>query len=107
MYFREYTMKLTPTLQKFYILKEDEMTGVYSQLFDAISMDENDTKKLVRNFMLNHNYYRLSDYWVNDVDDGFTLMLILNCFDDDDIVLTEEEKEIKSKLDLLYDTIIN
>ena len=47
-------------------------------------MDENETKKMVREFMVSHNYYRLSDYWVNDVDDAFTIMMILNCFDDDD-----------------------
>jgi hypothetical protein len=107
MYFRECTNKLKPTLQKFNMLKEGEITKVYSQIFNAISMDENDTKKMIRQFMINHNYYRLSDYWVNDVDDAFTILMILNCFDDDDIELTEEEKEIKCKLELLYDTIIN
>jgi hypothetical protein len=106
MYFRK-TDKLTPTLQKFYMLKDGEITNVYLQIFNALSMNENDTKKLIRNFMINHNYIRLSDYWVNDVDDAFTILMILNCFDDDDIELTEEENIIKTKLELLYDTIIN
>ena len=70
-------------------------------------MDENDTKKMVREFMVSHNYYRLSDYWVNDVDDAFTIMMILNCFDDDDIDLTEEEKVVKESLEVVYEGIMN
>ena len=107
MYFRPFSGKMTPTQQKFYILKDGQMTRVYSQIFKAISMDENDTKKMVREFMVSHNYYRLSDYWVNDVDDAFTLMMILNCFDDDDIDLTEEEKVVKESLEVVYEGIMN
>ena len=107
MYFRECTNKMDPTLQKFYMINDSEITKVYSQLFNAISLNENDTKKMIRQFMINHNYYRLSDYWVNDVDDGFTLMMILNCFDEDEVELTDSELKIKEYLELIYDNIIN
>ena len=106
MYFRR-TDKATPTLQEFYMLKDGQMTTVYSQIFQAISMDENKTKENVRNFMVNHNYCRLSDFWVNDVDDGFTLLMIMNCFDEDEVELTEEEIAVKENLEVIYETVFH
>jgi len=100
MYFRG-TSKLTPTFQKFYILQDKMMPKVYAQIFEAISLNENETKKMIRDFMVSHNYSRLSDFWVNDVDDVFTVMMIINCFDDDDIELTEIEITIKNQLELM------
>ena len=42
-------------------------------------------------------YKRFSDYWVNDVDDGLTLLLIKNAYSYCD--LTENDKKITEQID--------
>ena len=38
-------------------------------------------KKMIRNYLKNLNTYsRLSDFWLNDIDDAFTILMIINAY---------------------------
>jgi len=53
---------------------------------------------MVRKLLVNLEMYeRISDYWVNDLDDGFVLLLMLNCFKHTS--LTNQENSMKEKLE--------
>ena len=54
-------------------------------------------KQMVREFLGDQSVYsRLSDYWVNDVDDGLTILAIAGCYDN--VVLTPDEERVKEQL---------
>ena len=62
--------------QEYFQLKEGSMEKTYFQIFELLSEKETGAKKMLRTFMLNIQYKRLSDFWFNDVDDGFTILLM-------------------------------
>tara|TARA_Y100000817_G_scaffold314684_1_gene314566 strand:- start:791 stop:1792 length:1002 start_codon:yes stop_codon:yes gene_type:complete len=83
---------------KFSVPKDGTIGKVYHQLKDLISLEENEVKCLLRKFMNDFGgYKRFSDYWVNDVDDGLTLLLIKNAYSYCD--LTENDKKITEQID--------
>ena len=69
------------------------MVKTYFQIFELLSEKDTGAKKMLRTFMLNIQYKRLSDFWFNDVDDGFTILMILNAYLG--VQLTPEEERIK------------
>ena len=80
MYFRKQD-KLTQHMNTFYMFNEDYMPIVYEKMFNMLTLENNMTKTNVRKFMKNiQSYDRLSDFWVNDIDDAFTILMILNCY---------------------------
>lgn len=84
--------------------KSGSIGKVYHQLKEIICQSETGMKKLVREFIGDHSVYsRLSDYWVNDVDDGLTILAIAGCYDH--IVLTPDEEKIKDQLHQLIKRI--
>jgi hypothetical protein len=93
--------KITSNTQIFAMVKENEIAFVYNQLFQAIDLKENSTKKLIRQFMCDMNSYtRNSDYWVNDIDDALQLLMILNCFKYSS--LNDAENNIFQQLNTLF-----
>ena len=101
-----YFHKLDPTShstpltgsQVFKMIDERSMPKVYSQMFEALNNQENGTKEMIRKFFLDHHdFTRFSDFWENDVDDAFTILMIINCFKY--CSLSEEESLIKNKFE--------
>ena len=82
---------------EFSVPKNGSIGKVYHQLKEIICQSETGMKKLVREFLGDHSVYsRLSDYWVNDVDDGLTILAIAGCYDY--VVLTPDEEKVKEQL---------
>ena len=79
---------------------------VYHQLNELLSLQENGVKEMVRKLFSNiESYERISDYWVNDLDDGFVLLMILNCYKHAE--LTQSEQRMKEKLEEIVDVIFH
>ena len=82
----------------FKMIDEQSMPKVYSQMFEALNNQENGTKEMVRKFFLDHHdFTRFSDFWENDVDDAFAILMIINCFKY--CSLSDEESLIKNKFE--------
>ena len=83
---------------------EGSINKVYHQLNELLSLQENGMKEMVRKYFANiEKYDRISDYWVNDLDDGITLLLILNAYKF--ASLTPEENKMKVKLEEIVNRI--
>ena len=84
--------------QVFKMINERSMPKVYCQMFEALNNQENGTKEMIRKFFLDHHdFTRFSDFWENDVDDAFAILMIINCFKY--CPLSEEESSIKNKFE--------
>ena len=81
----------------FMFLKEEYIHVIYRQLQELISLNENSTKKMMRNYFLQmvDVYTRWSDFWINDIDDALTILMIINCFNHTRI--TSKENNIKTQ----------
>ena len=97
LYFNVQKYKSTPTSQTFVVFKEEHIDQLYQSLFDAISLEENTIKSQIRNYFNDVSFTRYSDFWLNDVDDAFTILMILNCYRY--VELTEQEQIVKSNLE--------
>ena len=98
MYFKNPSYKNKKVSQEFYLLNGDCMPKVYNQIFEALHLQENETKVMIRNYLTVLNEYsRLSDFWVNDIDDGFTILMITNAFKFTE--LSDQETQIKVRLE--------
>ena len=88
----------------FIVPKDGSIGKVYYQMNELLSMKESGMKEMVRNFFgLHGSYTRFSDYWVNDVDDGFTILMILNAYSY--TTLTHEEERVKGELEKVVSEI--
>ena len=89
---------------KFKIPKIGSIEKVYHQLNELLSLQENGAKEMVRKLLVNLEMYeRISDYWVNDLDDGFVILLMLNCFKHTS--LTTQENSMKEKLEEIVNQV--
>ena len=53
----------------------------YAQIFFALDTTENFMKERIRNYLKGLNTYsRLSDFWLNDIDDAFTILMIIHAY---------------------------
>ena len=78
--------------QTYMVPKDGAITKVSNQIWELLSQGDNGTKQMVRDHFLNvEKFHRWSDYSVNDVDDGITMMAIAFSFL---FGKTEEEKKI-------------
>ena len=83
---------------RFSVPKDGSIGKVYHQLKDLLSLDENGMKEMLRKFMSEYGgYKRFSDYWVNDIDDGLTILLIKNAYSYCD--LTDNDQKIVDEID--------
>lgn len=87
----------------FRVPKSDSISIVYEMMKNILREGENKDKKLVRDTLCqNLSYDRFSDYWKNDVDDGFAIQMIYHCFNVD---LNGDEVEIKKSLSQIIQTV--
>uniref|UniRef100_A0A6C0L3D3 Uncharacterized protein n=1 Tax=viral metagenome TaxID=1070528 RepID=A0A6C0L3D3_9ZZZZ len=94
LYFKDPSYNVTN--QCFMVPDPDCMPKIYHQLFEALSNEENGTKKMIREFFLKQSTFsRLSDFWLNDVDDGFTILMIIHCFKF--CSLSTEEEQVRDQ----------
>jgi hypothetical protein len=104
LYFRDQD-KIGGANNSFCMVSDEHFPLVYSQLFDAISPEDNSVKEMIRNYFTSINkHVRHSDFWVNDVDDAFTLLMIANCFKAKDS-LTVLEGHILSQFETIIERV--
>ena len=90
-------------MYKYYVPNNDSITSVYTAMFQLFVVGhDNHFKSMVRIFLRNTYYLRWSDFWINDIDDGVTILMIRNAYNDCE--LSEEDIVIR---DYLYSLIIN
>jgi len=88
-----YTDNPGPESQKFMVPKEDTIQKVYHQMWEILSNQENGIKSLVRDYFKHVMVdLRWGDYWKNDIDDFFTILAIINCYNY--ASLNQQEKNI-------------
>ena len=91
--------------QMYAFISNSNIMYVYNQIFECLSNSDNITKANVRKFLLETNYTRLSDWGLNDVDDIFTLLMIINCFENCE--LSDNEKIVKSIYEKVKNRVFN
>lgn len=82
----------------FYVPNESSIKMIYQKFYQAISLEDNEIKEIIRNYCMNTYIHRWSDFDVNDTDDSFTILMILNAFKSKEN-LTDEEISVKSKIE--------
>ena len=88
--------------QDFFIPKVEKVDEIYEFFWDLLSLEDNDSKRKIREYILSMNQYkRWSDYCKNDVDDLFTILMIANCFGRED--QSKKELEIMENLLVIAD----
>ena len=103
LYFLNPSYKDCDVSQVFHILKPGSMPKVYNQIFEALDDRENGTKEMIRNYLSKMSMYnRYSDFWVNDIDDAFTILMIINAYkycelNELDVLILERFKTISNK----------
>ena len=98
LYFREvdasYDSDYTNT---FWYPKEGSINKVYSQIHQLLSLEESGFKEMVRRFFGEvKSYDRISDHWLNDIDDPFTFYMFYNCYL---YSCSEAEKYVKDQIE--------
>ena len=89
------------TDKNMYIIPKNDSIGmVYTAMFQLFVIGkDNRYKSMVRTFIRNTCYLRWSDFWINDIDDGMTILMIRNAYNDCE--LSEEDIVIRDRLDSL------
>ena len=64
----------------FYSPKNESVFTIYKEFEEAIDPYENNTKKNIRNHLLNNRIDRWSDFDGNDIDDALTMLMLLHSF---------------------------
>lgn len=81
----------------FWYPKEGSLEKVYSQIHQLLTLEESGFKEMVRKFFSEvKSYGRISDHWLNDIDDPFTFYMFYNCYL---YSCTEEEKKVKDQIE--------
>jgi hypothetical protein len=76
---------------------------LYSKLQELLSLEENEAKADLRKmFNFCSDYTRISDIWINDIDDALTIYMILNAYSH--TALTEETRKVKAQLEQIIST---
>ena len=100
MYFKQPSYKKTSVSQHFHTIQSGSMVKVYEQIFEALNDEDNGVKAMIRNYLKEMNTYsRLSDFWLNDIDDAFTILMIINAYryaelDESDKMILEQFNNI-------------
>ena len=80
--------------------EDNSIDTIYERMWEAMSNEENDVKRSIRShFNRISNYHGWRDYCVNDTDDAFTILVIINAYSYVD-KLSEMEKSILQQLTL-------
>jgi len=88
----------TSDVYKYYVPINDSIGIVYTAMFQLFQIEgDNHYKSMVRTFLRHTYYMRWSDFWINDIDDGMTILMIRNAYNDCE--LSEEDISIRDFLD--------
>lgn len=83
---------------KYFVPKNDTIGNVYTTMFQLFMVGtDNHYKSNVRIFLRNTYYLRWSDFWINDIDDGMTILMIRNAYNNCE--LSDEDILIRDFLD--------
>ena len=78
-------------------------SNLYKRLQDLLTLEENEEKADLRKmFSFCKSYTRISDVWMNDVDDPLSIYMILNAYSH--TKLNESELSIKAQLESIAST---
>jgi hypothetical protein len=76
----------------FYTPKKRSVGFIYENFKLALSLQGNYIHKNIRDYCLEHKIHRWSDFDANDIDDSFTILMILNAFKVKQEPLTSRER---------------
>jgi len=82
----------------FFTPKPSSVDGIYGELKQAISPEDNVVKEAIRQHCLEYHIDRWTDFDVNDTDDAFTLLMIIHAFTCNQENLQVEELYIMNSL---------
>tara|TARA_B100001094_G_scaffold333080_1_gene408432 strand:- start:3925 stop:5010 length:1086 start_codon:yes stop_codon:yes gene_type:complete len=83
--------------------EDNSIDTIYERMWEAMSNEENDVKRSIRShFNRISNYHGWRDYCVNDTDDAFTILVIINAYSYVD-KLSEMEKSILRQFKSIID----
>ena len=60
--------------------KWQSVAMVYQDLYEAVSLEENDTKAKIRQHLKENTIERWTDFSANDTDDAFTILMMIHAF---------------------------
>jgi len=60
--------------------KWQSVAVVYQDLYEAVSLEENDTKAKIRQHLKENSIERWTDFSANDTDDAFTILMMIHAF---------------------------
>jgi hypothetical protein len=60
--------------------KWESVSAIYQDLYEAVSLDENDTKAKIRQHLKENDIQRWTDFSANDTDDAFTILMMIHAF---------------------------
>tara|TARA_Y100000389_G_scaffold107999_1_gene105099 strand:+ start:2204 stop:3268 length:1065 start_codon:yes stop_codon:yes gene_type:complete len=60
--------------------KWESVMVIYRDLYEAISLEENDTKAKIREHLKENEIQRWTDFSANDTDDAFTILMMIHAF---------------------------
>ena len=60
--------------------KWESVSEIYKDLYEAVSLDENDTKAKIRQHLKENDIKRWTDFSANDTDDAFTILMMIHAF---------------------------
>ena len=81
----------------FMVPKENVTDTVYSQINELLTLEDSEFKYMIRKLFSNvKEYGRMSDHWLNDIDDPFTFYMFYNCYL---YGITKEEEVVKDQIE--------
>lgn len=98
----------------FYTPKNESVFNIYKEFEEAINPYENETKKNIRNHLLNHRIDRWTDFNANDIDDALTMLMLIHSFNgitesvevnNGNTRFTKVKYEISSDEKVIYDCL--
>jgi len=60
--------------------KWESVSAIYHDLYEAISLEENDMKAKIRKHLKENDIERWTDFSANDTDDAFTILMMIHAF---------------------------
>lgn len=80
----QYKLYFNETMSKngivFLCPKRTSVNSIYHEFQEAISLEENETKRRIREHLLLNRIDRWTDFSANDTDDAFTILMMIHAF---------------------------
>ena len=82
----------------FFVPKKSSVNEIYDELDEAMSLVDNTVKENIRKHCVKYRIERWSDFDANDIDDAFTILMIIHAFNCNEENLHSDELYIKFTL---------